>query len=112
MFATDQTGHARWIGGYVLARGLTTITTRDVIRAYRPLRAPEDRKVLLEVMASLEAMGWLREKAEQDGRMPTAWHVNPAIHTEFADRARREKETRMLKQEHVRTTLAKQRRAA
>ena len=32
MFSTAQTGHAQWIAGYILAKSLDRITTRDVVR--------------------------------------------------------------------------------
>ena len=59
MFATAASGHARWIAGFILASGSARITTRDVTRAYHPLRAPERAAELSEVMASLVTVGWL-----------------------------------------------------
>jgi hypothetical protein len=112
MFATEQTGHARWIAGHILARNLGTVTTRDIIRAYRLLRAPENRRELLEVMSSLEAVGWVREKSDRDGRPPTSWLVNPAVHAKFAEHAAQEKASRTAAQAGVRETLEKRRKAA
>ena len=62
MFSTAQTGHARWIGGFILARATPRITVRDVVQAYGALRSPEARRELLAVMESLIAVGWSREK--------------------------------------------------
>jgi hypothetical protein len=106
MFATEQTGHARWIAGFILSKGEETLTARDIMRSYRQLRAPEQRREMLDVMASLEAMGWVREVPAMDGRSPVAWFVNPKVHTGFAERARREKTERQATKERIRETLA------
>src|SRR4051794_27938518 len=41
MFSTSQTGHARWIAGFILARGQRRIARRDIAQNYTPLRPPE-----------------------------------------------------------------------
>ncbi|CAH2606530.1 conserved protein of unknown function (plasmid) [Rhodovastum atsumiense] len=105
MFATAQTGHARWIAGFILSRGEPRIATRDIIRAYRALQAPEKRKELQEVMASLEAMGWVRAEPAREGREVTAWEVNPLVHTGFAARAQQEREAREATKTRIRATL-------
>jgi hypothetical protein len=107
MFETEQTGHAGWIAGYILSKGESRVAARDIMRHYRPFKAPEQRKEMLEVMASLETMGWLRPELHADGRHPVAWHVNPKVHTGFAERAKREKAQREATKEHIRETIAK-----
>jgi hypothetical protein len=57
MFSTAQSGHARWIAGFILANGKRRVTIRDVVQAYGALRAPDCRRDLLEVMESL-ALLW------------------------------------------------------
>ena len=95
MFASNQTGHARWIAGFILSRGEERITVRDIVRAYGALRAPEHRRELNSVMESLEAVGWLRaEPQDVPGKPPVAWAVNPTIHKVFAARAAIEREAR------------------
>jgi hypothetical protein len=95
MFSTAQTGHARWIAGWILANGNLRITVRDVVQAYRPLRAPECRRELLDVMESLVSVGWLRQEEQANAaRPPTAWAVNPKVLTVFAVRAEQEKKSR------------------
>lgn len=95
MFSTAQTGHARWIAGYILARGSVRVTTRDIVQAYGALRAPEERRTLLDVMESMVTVGWLLPELQKDPtRPPTAWAVNPAVHTVFAARAARERDLR------------------
>ena len=95
MFSTAQTGHARWIAGFILVRGQPRIALRDVVQAYGPLRAPECRRELLEVMETLVTVGWLRPEAQSNpARPPAAWTVNPAVLSIFAARAEREREMR------------------
>ena len=95
MFSTAQTGHAQWIAGYILAERLERITSRDVVRAYGSLRAPEARDELAAVMASLVTIGWLEPEVPTNPAKPvSAWAVNPAVHVRFADRAEREQARR------------------
>lgn len=102
MFSTAQTGHARWIAGHILAKGQLRIALRDVVQSYRALRAPEQRRQLHDVMDSLVAMAWLRPAADTHlGRPPTAWDVNPAVLTNFAVRAERERVERKAARETI-----------
>jgi uncharacterized protein DUF3987 len=95
MFSTEQTGHASWIAGYILAEHLDRITSRDVVRAYRALKAPEARDELTTVMASLTTIGWLEPEIPTNPMKPVnVWAVNPAVHVLFAARAEREKTRR------------------
>jgi hypothetical protein len=107
MFATEQTGHARWIAGFILSKGGERTAARDIMQSYRALRAPEQRREMLDVMASLAAMGWVREVPPADGRAPVAWLVNPKVHCVFAERAKREKSERQATKNRIRETLAK-----
>ena len=92
MFSTAQTGHARWIAGHILAQKLERITTRDVVRAYGALRAPECKVELADVMASLVTVSWLEPEVPSNPMKPVwAWTVNPAVHSLFADKAARER---------------------
>jgi hypothetical protein len=95
MFSTTQTGHARWIAGYILSRKLETITTRDVVRAYRDLQSPESRDELNSVMASLVAVGWLEPvPSDNPVKAVSNWLVNPLVHTMNPEKAERERERR------------------
>lgn len=99
MFATAQTGHAKWIAGHILAHALERITVRDVVRAYGALRAPEQRRELESVMASLVGIGWLDPEPLSNPLNPVmAWRVNPAVHTLYADRAGLERRERAERQ--------------
>ena len=81
---------------------------RDVVRAYGPLKAPEQRNELLSVMQSLETMGWLKaEPQENPARPPTAWEVNPLVRERFARRAAEERAARQLAKARIAATLAR-----
>jgi hypothetical protein len=107
MFSTEQTGHARWIAGFILSKGRERIADRDIVQAYRPLRAPENRKERLEIMASLEAVGWVRAEVPGDGRQVIAWEVNPKVHATFTEHAKGEREEREATKERIRETVAR-----
>ena len=108
MFSTAQTGHARWIAGFILAKGHAQIALRDVVQAYGTLRAPECRRELLDVMESLVTIGWLRpEPQSNSARPPSAWTVNPAVLTVFAIRAEREREARKRARQRINDAIAR-----
>ena len=95
MFLTTQTGHARWIAGYILAKGRLRITLRDVVHAYGALRPPECRRELLEVMESLVTVDWLHPEEQANlARAPAAWAVNPAVFVRFREQAQKERKAR------------------
>lgn len=99
LFSTVQTNHAQWVAGYILASKAASdtlkVTARDIQRAYRPLKAPEQRRELVNVMSSLEVMGWLRAEWPDNPAIPvTTWHVNPMLHQTFAKRATEERARR------------------
>jgi hypothetical protein len=95
MYATQQTGHARWIAGFILSKQLTRITMRDIVQAYRALRAPEHQRERLEVMQGLTAMGWVRPEDRDDPSRPvSAWEVNPRVLQVFAERGAAERSRR------------------
>ena len=102
MFSTDQTGHARWVAGFILAHGLERITTRDLVRNYKAFKAPEASREMGAVMHTLVAVGWLEPEEPSNLSKPVAaWVVNPSVHTLFADRARREAERRAGVKEQI-----------
>ncbi len=102
MFATEQTGHARWVAGHILSTGAPRVAARDIMRAYGALSAPEDRRVLQGVMESLEAVGWVRAEPQQNpAKPPTNWAVNPAVHRLFAARAAAERELRHVARQRI-----------
>lgn len=113
MFSTAQTGHARWIAGWILSRGLVRVAARDVMQAYGALRAPESRRELQEVMDALVTIEWLRPELQANSvRPPVAWQVNPKIHTVFAVRAKAERDRRRMAQQDTVEAIRRARSAA
>jgi Protein of unknown function (DUF3987) len=102
MFASVQTGHAKWIAGHILAHQLDRITVRDVIRAYVELRSPEARDVLHNVMASLVSIGWVDPEPPRNPLNPvSAWRVNPHVHRLYVDQAGKERQERRQRAEET-----------
>ncbi len=102
MYRTTQTGHARWIAGFILSRPFERITRRDITRAYGELRAPECANQLTSVMSGLAAMAWVREETrDNQARGPAAWIVNPKVHTTFAIRSEEERQKRKQERDEI-----------
>lgn len=96
--ATDpETGHARWIAGHILARGLARITARDIKQAYRALES--DDEGVHDAMRKLRAANWVGDG--QTSGNSTAWAVNPKVHLRFAQRAVHEKAEREATQARI-----------
>ena len=77
------------IANYILAHQLDKITNRDVQRGDRAMRGLEDKDIR-PLLEQLEAMGWLGRVPNARPSMQPIWHVNPMVHTLFADRAKKE----------------------
>ena len=92
MFGTVQTEHAAWIASHILAHRLERVTAREIVRAYRSLRPPEERGTLSSTMEALCLFGWLAPvPPRHEGATPNAWRVNPDVHVRFAERAEAER---------------------
>jgi hypothetical protein len=78
------------VAGYILARKLHKITNRDVARGDRSMRRLTDWDTA-KIFEQLEALGWLER---QSTKVHVHWIVNPKVHGQFADRAKREAERR------------------
>ena len=88
--------HARWIASFVLAKGMTAISNRDLVQAYKQWRGLDDWR-RQRVMQLLEDMAWLTpvpEEGRVSKRGATHWLVNPQVHSTFAQRAADEAERR------------------
>lgn len=111
MYATSQTGHARWIAGHILAGAYQRITVQDVVRAYGPLRAPDAKLELVSVMESLVSVGWLEPELPENPAKPIhSWKVNPNVHGIFAARAEAERVDRERAKETLAQNIEKLRR--
>ncbi len=106
MFSTDQTGHARWVAGFILAHGLERIATRDLVRSYKAFRSPEAGREMMAVMNALVAIGWLEPEEPTNSAKPvTAWTVNPAVHSLFEARAATESARRQVLRAQMHETV-------
>lgn len=88
----DHIAHSRWLAGYILARGSTKLTKREIGRAYRDLR--QDYQAILRAMAVLDLAAWVTPEDRGNGKPPERWIVNPRVHELYGERARIEAERR------------------
>lgn len=92
--------HAKWIAGYILARGLDHISARDVGRAYRELR--DDTAAISAAMETLTLASWVTPANDHRPGSPLRrWRVSPAVHRTFAVRAVKEREERAAKRQLI-----------
>ena len=91
--ASQIEDHARWVAGFIVARGMAAITERDVYKNYSAFKGQDTRGDLTNTMRDLELNDWLRPTKFAGGR-PTHWTVNPVVHATFAERAWIERERR------------------
>jgi hypothetical protein len=95
IYTTQQAAHAQWIAKFIMAQGKERITVRDIMRSYKALKAPEQRRELAAAMENLVSMAWLLpEQPDTPAASQTAWIVNPLVLKRFADRGRAERERR------------------
>ena len=102
--------HVAWIGGHILAHGLSMVTLRDIYKNYSPFKPPETRTLLASVMQAMEREDWLYPAPgrQNDGRT-SRWFVNPAVHDVFATRGTTEREARTAAQSSIREEGARRR---
>jgi hypothetical protein len=107
MFNTEQAGHAQWIAGLILSRKMERIAHRDIVRVYKPFKAPEARREMDAVLASLVAVGWLEpEEPSNLAKGVSSWKVNPGVHIVFASRAQEEADRRAGAREKIAAAAA------
>ena len=92
------------VAGYILARGLERITTRDVARGDRTMRrlSRQDTNAVFE---QLEALGWLARVSAARPSDPPHWLVNPQCHQLFESRAQEEAERRARVHELIKQSV-------
>ena len=106
MFNTEDTDHAAWVAGYILARNLDKITARDIVQDRKALRAPEKRQTLYSIMSALSVLGWVEAvEPRNPSKPPNAWMVNPRVHLVFAKRAETERARRAAVRAHIEETI-------
>jgi hypothetical protein len=93
--AHDKQENMRSLARLILARNMTIVTKRDISRLWRASRKLEHWE-LKDIIDGLSNLDWLAPdhmKIDIDGK-PKQWHVNPAVHVQFADYADRERRRR------------------
>jgi hypothetical protein len=82
---------AKDLCGYMLAKGLKTISTRDVSACVRALRG--NAHGVRETMGFLEVYRWVRPIRSIGGNT-TQWAINPSVHTLYEKQAKEERARR------------------
>jgi hypothetical protein len=100
----DEHDRLTAVAGYILARRLDRITSRDVQRGDRTMRGLE-RRDIDSVFSQLEALGWLLRSPGARPGDPPIWNVNPEVHRRFEQRAQQEAERRRQTRELIAAML-------
>jgi len=95
------------VAGYILARGLSELTSRDIARGSRSMRRLKKGDVGA-VFEQLEALGWLTRSSGRYADTPR-WLVNPSCHQLFREKAAAEAKRRDEMREFINKTAGKQR---
>lgn len=98
---SEEHERARKVAGYILAKGLMQVTNRVVQRACRTMRKLK-RRDIDDVFDQLEAFGWITRVPGRRWSDPPTCYVVPAVHSRFADRAKRE----VVEREAIREKVA------
>ena len=77
---------ARKVADFILARGFSRITKRDLNRFVSSWRTLPDWQQA-NVISLLRQSGWVLDDGKADDRRAPVWTVNPRVHVEFAGRA-------------------------
>ena len=105
--ASTMDEHALWIAGFVLARGLPAISSRDIYRVYPALKSPEKRSLIVATMRVLEMHDWVKPAHIDRHGAEDQWTVNPAVHDgRFAEVAATERRRRDGVQERIKQGAA------
>jgi hypothetical protein len=82
----DEHDRLAAVAGYILARKLERVTSRDIARGDGTMRKLT-RRDTEGVFEQLEALGWV---TPAPGPRTTHWVVSREVHSRFADRAAKE----------------------
>ncbi len=111
-FSTDKFAkETKAIASSILTKRSLRFTLRDVMRSVNALK-DNTAKEVADVMSKLEVAGWVVPVAPPKGMStPREWQVDPAVHSQFAERARQEVERKSQLRELMSDSFAKRRRA-
>jgi hypothetical protein len=93
------------IAGYILAKRMDKITSREVKANIRCMRKASPKEVE-EALVHLDGLGWVDKTPGPRPSSPVHWIVNPAVHVRFADKAK-EEETRRANVREIMIRLGK-----
>jgi hypothetical protein len=93
------------IAGYILAKRMDKITSREVKANIRCMRKASPKEVE-EALVHLDGLGWVDKTPGPRPSSPVQWIVNPAVHVRFADKAK-EEETRRANVREIMIRLGK-----
>lgn len=88
------------IASFLLAKELSEVTRRDIMRGNRRVMRALDRFEIDRIMQQLEGLGWL--VASENGK----WTVNPMCHQLYAEKALEER-SRREKSHNILTSIGK-----
>jgi hypothetical protein len=92
------------VAGYILAKKLMRVTSRDIQSGIAALSGLKRHEVEA-ICDQLESLGWLF-RAQGPRRDSAHWEVNPEVHRKFADRAVREATARAAGRETIMKKMA------
>jgi hypothetical protein len=96
-FGDDSVSDAQWIAGHILAHKHERVSERDLYRADK--KYENDRSRLGRAITTLVEYNWLEPMPpKRPGDKPNVWHVNPLVHSRFAERAEQERRDRQAEQ--------------
>jgi hypothetical protein len=95
----------RDIANAILARGMTSLTKRDLTRNWPAswTKAPGAMDRFLE---AFRLMNWLGEPKPEGRKNTLTWPVNPMVHVRFAERAKTEAKRRAAEHARIKSKLA------
>jgi hypothetical protein len=86
------------VASFILAHKLDKISNRDVQRGDRSMRKLTDFDTV-KIFEQLESLGWVDRRLPKRPPEKLQWVVNPQVHIQFADRAKREADRRAAARE-------------
>jgi hypothetical protein len=104
---SDNHDSVSQVAGYILAKKLTTVSSRDIQRSTGG-QSGLKRHEVDAICDQLESLGWLT-RVQGVRRDSVRWDVNPEVHRKFAERAAREAEMRAARRESILEAAAEKR---
>ncbi len=101
---TDRDRHIKWIAGYILASGVDSLATRDILRFYKVFTKASDAD-RRSTWNALQDGQWVRQapnaRVNRQTGIPTQWEVNPIIKSTFSTQREVEKTARAAAKEAI-----------